>query len=77
MLPALAAGGLVVLDFAGVKFATQSFVHVCIYKLLRNDVRFRSAISIVNCTDAIKEAIQMVAAYARLGQGASAGTSGQ
>lgn len=67
ILPALEKGRLVVLDFSGVRFATQSFVHACIYKLLRDDVRFRSAISIVNCTDATKEAIQMVAAYARLG----------
>ncbi|MBN2317165.1 MAG: sensor histidine kinase [Sedimentisphaerales bacterium] len=61
--PTVKNGNMVVLDFKGSRFATQSFIHA-----LLNDV-FRLPASIlrlsfVNCTRPTEEAIRAVAAYA-------------
>jgi len=63
ILPAILDGNLVVLDFKGSRFVTQSFVHA-----LLNDV-FRvsgsiNRLSFINCTHSTEEAIRVVAAYA-------------
>ena len=62
ILPAIKDGNIVVLDFKGSRFATQSFVHA-----LLNDVfRIPGSIfrlSFVNCTQPTEEAIRAVAAY--------------
>lgn len=55
---------MVVLDFQGINFATQSFIHACIYKVLRDSVNVRSALSIANCSPSTREALLAVAAYA-------------
>lgn len=63
IIPAIHDGRWVVLDFADVRFATQSFVHVLLSEPLRiAGSLFR--VSFLNCTRATIEAIQTVAAYA-------------
>ena len=62
---ALCEGKLVVLDFSGIKFATQSFIHALIYKLLRDSENINSGLSIANCTSSTREAIMAVAGYAK------------
>ena len=64
--PKLGAGEMVVLDFQGIRFATQSFIHACIYRVLRDTVNVRSALSIANCSPSTREALMAVAAYARV-----------
>jgi hypothetical protein len=62
ILPTLANGGMLILDFAGVRFATQSFVHA----LLSDVFKERSSVaslSFRNCSRATEEAIRAVAAY--------------
>ena len=66
--PKLTAGEIVVLDFEGIRFATQSFIHACIYKVLRDNVNVRSALSIANCSPSTREALLAVAAYARVAE---------
>jgi hypothetical protein len=58
-------GKIIVLDFAGIRFATQSFVHALMYKVFRDVPRSRSMLCIANASNASKEAIRAVAAYAR------------
>jgi len=61
----LSEGKLVVLDFSGIRFATQSFIHALIYKLLRDSDNISSGLSIANCTNSTREAIMAVAGYAK------------
>lgn len=63
IIPAMNSGRNVVLDFAEVRFATQSFVHALLYDALRMPgALFR--LSFLNCTPSTEEAIRVVAAYA-------------
>lgn len=64
--PSLAEGKIVVLDFSGIRFATQSFVHALMYKILRDSLHIASGLSIANCTRSTREAILAVAGYARV-----------
>ncbi len=62
ILPAIQEGNLVVLDFAGVRFVTQSFVHA----LLNDAFRVPGSLvrlSFLNCSTSTKQAIAAVAAY--------------
>jgi hypothetical protein len=68
LLPSMKAGTLVVLDFAGVKFATQSFVHALMYKVVRDGQNIGSSLSIANCSKSTREAVMAVAAYAKVGE---------
>lgn len=68
LLPSLKAGTMVVLDFAGVKFATQSFVHALMYKVIRDGQNIGSTLSIANCSKSTREAVMAVAAYAKIGE---------
>lgn len=61
---ALSSGRMAILDFSGISFATQSFVHALIYKVLRDFPQVASALSIANCTNSTREAILAVAGYA-------------
>ena len=61
--PALAKEEMPVLNFKGVKFATQSFIHALIYRTLR-DIRHVTLL-MANGTNATKEAIMALAAYAK------------
>lgn len=64
IIPALEEDKLVVLNFAGVRFATQSFAHACMYRILRDIPRAVTGLTIANATSATREAIRAVAAYA-------------
>lgn len=64
IIPALSAGELVILDFGGIRAATQSFVHALMYRILRDIPDARHGLSIANSTSATTEAIRAVAAYA-------------
>ena len=66
ILPSIHSGKMVVIDFAKVRFATQSFVHALMYKVIRDEQQIGSTLSIANCTNATREAIMAVAAYAKL-----------
>lgn len=70
LLPALAAGETVVLDFAGVEDATQSFIHALISEALRRHgpevldrIEFRS------CAPVVRKVIGIVADYMQEGLG--------
>lgn len=65
ILPTIAKGTMVVLDFAGVKFATQSFVHALMYKVIRDGQQIGSTLSIAGCSNSTREAVMAVAAYAK------------
>lgn len=69
LLPSMKEGTMVVLDFAGVKFATQSFVHALMYKVIRDGQNMGSTLSIANCSKSTREAVMAVAAYAKAGEG--------
>lgn len=63
LMPAVNAGEEVVLDFEGIRFATQSFAHALLYEpLCLKGSLLR--LSFLNCTRASMEAIKTVAAYA-------------
>ena len=64
----LDAGKVVVLDFSELRFATQSFVHALIYKVLRDGKHVASGLSIANCSASTREAILAVAGYANAGR---------
>lgn len=69
ILPNINTGKMVVVDFADVKFATQSFVHALMYKVVRDGQQIGATLSIANCTNSTREAVMAVAAYAKLGTG--------
>ncbi len=69
VLPSLARGDLLVLDFSGVRAATQSFIHALMYKVFRDGRNLESCLS-VSCADgATEEAIRAVSAYAAVAEG--------
>ncbi|MEW5930409.1 MAG: DUF4325 domain-containing protein [Gemmatimonadota bacterium] len=68
VVPALGAGKLVILDFHGIRFATQSFVHALLYRVFRDQIQSWSMLSVARATNATREAIRVVAAYARAGE---------
>lgn len=70
ILPSMSTGTMVVIDFEGVKFATQSFVHALMYKVIRDGQQIGSTLSIANCSRSTREAVMSVAAYAKLGSDA-------
>ncbi len=65
VLTSINAGKMVVLDFSKVRFATQSFVHALMYKVIRDGQKIGSTLSIANCTNSTREAVIAVAAYAK------------
>lgn len=69
VIPALDEGGLVVLDFAGIRAATQSFAHALLYQIFRDSRDFEMSLSIASADDATQQAIYAVAAYARVVDG--------
>lgn len=66
ILPTINAGRMVVIDFSNVKFATQSFVHALMYKVIRDGQQIGATLSISNCTDSTHQAVMAVAAYAKV-----------
>ena len=63
--PTLARGKNVVLDFAGVDLATQSFVHAMIAAVVRQDPGALQKIDFKNCNESIKSIIEIVVEYAQ------------
>jgi len=62
--PAIAAGGNVVLDFAGITLATQSFVHALISDLLRTQGEgVLDKIEFKNCVPGVKGIVETVVQY--------------
>lgn len=64
ILPALEAGDDIVLDFSGIKYVTQSFVHALIHEALKrfgenvlDHLEFR------NCSQPVKSIIELVIDY--------------
>ncbi|MEP7336723.1 MAG: STAS-like domain-containing protein, partial [Acidobacteriota bacterium] len=64
IIPALQAGETVVLDFSGVKYVTQSFIHALIHEALK---RFGEEVldrfEFRNCSKPVKTIIEMVVEY--------------
>ena len=64
IIPALAVGKVVILDFSEVKYATQSFIHALIGEALKrfgeealNHIEFR------HCSQQLKSVIELVVDY--------------
>ncbi len=68
ILPALERDGLVVLDFSGIRAATQSFVHALTYRIFRDGKNVDTILSIARADAASREAVRAVAAYAIVGK---------
>lgn len=66
ILPRINSGKMVVIDFNGVSFATQSFVHSLMYKVIRDGQQIGSTLSVANCSSSTREAVMAVAAYAKI-----------
>ena len=64
LLPALAGGEDVVLDFAGVTYATQSFVHTLIGEALqRHGEEALNKLEFRNCSGPLRSVIELVVDY--------------
>ncbi len=64
ILPALESGDTVVLDFAGVEAATQSFIHALISDLLRkHGSAVLDRIEFKSCNEAVRKIIGIVVDY--------------
>ena len=66
ILPALESDALVILDFSGIRAATQSFIHALLYRVFRDGNHIETSFSIAAADRATQEAIRAVAAYARV-----------
>lgn len=66
LIPALNRGEKVYLDFTGVPAPTQSFMHACLYKVLRDIPDAGRLLSLCRCTEAAKASARVVASYARM-----------
>lgn len=64
IVPALTNGHEVVLDFAGIEAATQSFIHALISELIREyGSEVLDRIAFKNCNETIKKIIGIVVDY--------------
>jgi hypothetical protein len=64
ILPEIASGREVVLDFQGITAATQSFVHALISELVRKYTdEVYERISFKNCSPSVQQIINIVADY--------------
>lgn len=70
LMPALARGEEVVLDFTGVEGATQSFVHALISDPLRvHGVRVLDRLAFKSCSPVVKKVVGIVVDYMQEGLG--------
>jgi STAS-like domain of unknown function (DUF4325) len=68
ILPALEAGEHVVLDFKGVRYATQSFVHALVGEALkRYGESVLARIEFRNCSPQLRSVIELVVDYSLSG----------
>lgn len=58
-------GESVVLDFANVELATQSFVHALVADVVRSDANCLDLVEFKNCSAEIQTVIEIVVAYAQ------------
>jgi hypothetical protein len=65
LVPSLANGGQVTLDFAGVDLATQSFIHALLSNVVRSEANTLDRISFRGCNSSIQELIEIVAEYSQ------------
>ncbi|WP_374023209.1 STAS-like domain-containing protein [Mycobacterium sp. HNNTM2301] len=66
LMPTLTKSGYdVELDFADVEYATQSFIHALIAKVIRTNVEWLDRITFSNCTEAVQGIIEIVVDYAQ------------
>lgn len=63
ILPAILRGELLVLDFGGARFVTQSFAHALLYAVFKQPGSLTKLI-FLRCTKSTEEAVRLVAAYA-------------
>lgn len=64
LLPALAAGGSLELDFRGVTLTTQSFIHALISEALRvHGEESLARIAFKGCEPAVKDIVETVVQY--------------
>ena len=68
IIPALESGTLVVLNFSGIRAATQSFAHALLYRVFRDGRNTETSLSIACADNATQEAIRAVTAYARVSE---------
>ncbi len=76
IIPALEQGEVVVLDFSGIKYVTQSFAHALIYEALKrypDDALDR--LEFRNCSQPVKSIIELVVDYSFDGFGSEAVTT--
>ncbi|MGE0887669.1 MAG: STAS-like domain-containing protein [Blastocatellales bacterium] len=64
IIPSLEKGDNVVLDFLGIKYATQSFIHALIHEaLFRFGEEVLEKIEFRNCSQPVKSIIELVVEY--------------
>ncbi|MEV6887465.1 STAS-like domain-containing protein [Kribbella sp. NPDC051137] len=63
--PALAKGNSVILDFKGVDFATQSFIHALLAAVIRENPATLELLDFRNCNDDVRSLIEIVVEYAQ------------
>ena len=69
ILPTLAAGGTVTIDFSGVTDATQSFVHALISEAIRkHGDGLQGRLVFRSCCDTVRDMIEFVAGYMQNGE---------
>lgn len=59
-----------VLDFAGVDFVTQSFAHALLSSIVRKQPKSLDRMRFDNCTDSVREIIEIVVQYSQEDLGA-------
>lgn len=64
IISTLNRGDLLLLDFTGVRAATQSFIHALMYRVFRDAKNLESCLSVCGADGATEQAIRAVAAYA-------------
>ncbi len=69
IMPALEANELIVLDFSGIRAATQSFIHALMYRLFRDGENMETCLTVACADRATEEAIKSVSAYAAVEKG--------
>jgi hypothetical protein len=68
LIPALAGGGTVTIDFQGVELATQSFIHALVSDVVRSmGPSVIDSIVFKNCNEAIQGLIEIVIEYSQEG----------
>lgn len=68
LVPALAGGETVTIDFGGVELATQSFIHALVSDVIRSmGPNVVDSIAFRNCNDAIRGLIEIVVEYSQEG----------